>query len=119
MIKLERTGEIIAMQHVVYTGLFEQAWGLRFASQIDECAYVFMMPSPRKIFADNLFVFFDLDMVWLDADMRVIDIDEYVPPFALWVGHKGKALCLIEFAAGVVSEYGIKKGDVLHLDNGK
>ncbi|VVB58581.1 putative ACR [Candidatus Anstonella stagnisolia] len=63
----------------------------------------------------SLFVFFEFDAVYLDANMRAVEIFEKVAPFQPFISPKKDALFLLETPMGYVKRLGIKTGDKLEL----
>ena len=58
-----------------------------------------------------------LDMIWLDAGRRVVDIAESVPPCQAepcpTYAPSGHALYVLEAVAGFASQHGLKRGDTV------
>lgn len=103
-----------ASRVVRFTTSFQRARGLMFRKK-EDAAYVFVFPNERKIAIHMLFVFFPIDVVWIDAKGNVIDIKKRVKPFTPTVFHRGKAQYLIELPAGTVSEHQIALMDTIEF----
>ncbi|MCD8507977.1 MAG: DUF192 domain-containing protein [Candidatus Pacebacteria bacterium] len=62
-------------------------------------------------------MFFDLDIIWLDADGRIVHIYENITPETYPTVFRPliPALYVLEFPAGWVREYGLAAGDVISI----
>ena len=101
---------------VDYTKLCEspgsQARGLMFSGFIDDKALVFDFKKPRSISLHMFFVFFPIDLIFLDSKFKVVELRKSFMPFTLYKSKK-KARYLIELSAGVIEESNTKVGDIL------
>ncbi|MDD5148265.1 MAG: DUF192 domain-containing protein [Candidatus ainarchaeum sp.] len=98
--------------------LADNSWlrlkGLMFENQaVFDYALVFDLPSESVLHATihMLFVFFPIDIVFLDKGKKVVDIVRGIQPFTPSCSPKKPAKFLIELPAGKAS--GIKEGDLL------
>jgi len=76
--------------------------GLRFSFPLRKGeACLFVLPKESRFFSgvDMLFVFFPLDIVWLDSNKKVVDFRK-MKPFCGVAYPKRKAKYVIEFPAG-------------------
>ena len=92
---------------------FELSRGLMFRKNILESneAYIFVLDRERNAAITMMFVFFSIDVVWLDSKFEVIDTKENVKSFSFYTGHKGKAKYFIEMPLNSIKKYSIKTGD--------
>ncbi|KYC44767.1 MAG: hypothetical protein APG12_01098 [Candidatus Methanofastidiosum methylothiophilum] len=92
---------------------FELSRGLMFRKDITGSneAYIFVLNRERKAAITMLFVFFSIDVIWLDSKFEVIDSKENVKSFSFHTGHKGKAKYFIEMPLGAIKKHKIKIGD--------
>ena len=92
---------------------FELSRGLMFRKDISDSneAYVFVLNRERKAAITMLFVFFTIDVIWLNSKLEVIDVKECVKPFSFCISHKGKARYFIEMPLNSVKKYKIKVGN--------
>lgn len=108
------TGEKLVDRVRVAKGLWAQFQGLMFErpSRFDY-ALVFPLPFESRVGASvhMLFVFFSLDLVFLDKAKRVVDKKENFKPFSLNYTPKKPARYFIELPAGLGQ--GIRLGDEL------
>lgn len=93
--------------------IFELSSGLMFKKDISESreAYIFILKKERRATITMLFVFFPIDVLWLNSKFEVIDIKENVKSFSLYVSHKGKSKYFVEMPLGSITKYGFKIGD--------
>ncbi|HNR43946.1 MAG TPA: DUF192 domain-containing protein [Methanofastidiosum sp.] len=92
---------------------FELSRGLMFRRDISESkeAYIFVLDKERKAAITMMFVFFSIDVAWLNSKFEVVDIKENVKSFSFHTGHKGKAKYFIEMPQGSIKKHNIKTGD--------
>lgn len=106
-------GTVIATQVEFADNLLRQTLGLMFRKGIPEdYAMIFDMHSHQYINIHMLFVFFPIDLVYLDSDKRVIDV-RYLKS---WIGHASSRRPVryaIEMPAGSVGKASLKAGDLL------
>ncbi|MBI4912722.1 MAG: DUF192 domain-containing protein [Acidobacteria bacterium] len=105
----------------------ERARGLMYRQNLpkDRCMiFLFEEDGHRPFWMKNCLIY--LDMVWITAEGRIVEMAERVPPPALmWRGadsdlpmYGGKVLArhVVEFQAGTVRRLGLKNGDRLGWD---
>ncbi|MGM5483359.1 MAG: DUF192 domain-containing protein [Nanobdellota archaeon] len=103
---------INTLENIVYLkSIFSKARGLMFRKPIKNEAYIFDFGYERKIPIHMLFVFFSIDVIWVDLNGIVVDIKKNVKPFTPAIYHRGKASTLIELPKGFVDNTGIKLMD--------
>ncbi len=92
---------------------FELSRGLMFRKDISESneAYIFVLGKERKAAITMMFVFFSIDVLWINSKFEVIDTKENVKSFSFHTGHKGKAKYFIEMPQGSIKKHNIKPGD--------
>ncbi|HEY0908385.1 MAG TPA: DUF192 domain-containing protein [Candidatus Paceibacterota bacterium] len=64
---------------------------------------------------------YSIDIVWLDANMKVIHIEKDVAPetYPTVFYPEGAALYVLEFSAGTADRIGLKLGDIASASGGK
>jgi uncharacterized membrane protein (UPF0127 family) len=92
---------------------FELSRGLMFRKDISESneAYIFVLGRERKAAITMMFVFFSIDVVWLNSKFEVVDTKGNVKSFSIHTGHKGKAKYFIEMPLGSLKKHNIKISD--------
>lgn len=101
---LNKTKKMVVEQKVrIAQGFFAQLKGLMFESAKKfDYALVFPLDSEGRISSSIhcLFVFFPIDVVYLDGKKRVVDIRKNVTPFTLFDMPKRPAKYFAEMRAG-------------------
>ena len=97
-VKIKNLGEFKVLRSE-----YEIFMGLRFKKKLNKKKGIIIElseESKNKLIADMLFVFFKLDMAFLDSSKKIIDIRRNVKPFISFIIPKEKAKYLIEMNAG-------------------
>lgn len=85
--------------------MWERATGLMFKKELVDEAYVFAFDSNQKIPIHMLFVFFPIDVLWINSDHEIVDLKKNIMPFTPSVFHKGRAKYLVELPAGTIDKH--------------
>ena len=96
----------------VLRAVWSQAWGLMFRWPRGRFAYVFPFRTPRRIAVTMWFVFYPIDIVFLDANGRILELASNIRPFTHYFP-KARAVVLLEFPAGTLHRHGVKVGQHL------
>jgi uncharacterized protein len=112
MIKNKTKKKIICSNKKILSGIFEKAKGLMFSMPIKDTGYVFVFDTPRRIDLHMFFVFFPIDLLFLDADKRVIEMKNNFLPFTLYYSAR-KANYVIELPNGTVKDTKTELGDAI------
>lgn len=94
----------LASRIVRLTTRAEHIRGLMFRKK-EDAAYLFIFPNERKIPLHMFFVFFPIDILWVNTEGQIIDLKKRVLPFTPSVFHRGKAKYVVELPAGTLSEH--------------
>jgi uncharacterized protein len=102
-------GKIIATGVYYCDSFLSRMKGLMFTKTMKSAVLVF----PRESYASihMFFVFYPLDIFWLDSRRRVVFIKRNVKPFTAEHSSKRKAKYVLELPIGLGN--GIRKGDVI------
>ena len=106
----KRNGKLLASRVEFADSFWGRFRGLMFRSKNSDLALIF--PKTRTI--HTFFVFFPIDLIYTDEEMRVVELREDLQPFS-WYSPKRKSKHLIELVSGKISECDVKLGDVLSL----
>jgi uncharacterized membrane protein (UPF0127 family) len=110
----KKDGTIVASQVELADGLVRQTVGLMFRRNIPESyAMIFDMWLEQRIGIHMLFVFFPIDLVYLDKARRIVDIRRHLPAWYGIAFSRKRARFAIEMPAGSADRSGIGEGDVL------
>jgi len=113
MIKNKANGKKLRMPYEIADTFEKRASGLMFASAPKCILFKFEKTGNYPI--HSLFVFFRFDAVYLDANMRAVEIFERVAPFQPLISPKKDSLFLLEMPQNFVKKLGIRIGDKLEL----
>lgn len=113
--KLKKSdGTIIASEVERADSFLKQAVGLMFRKQIPESyAMLFDMGYEQIMSIHMLFVFFPIDVVYLDKERRIVDVRTRLRP---WIGlswPRKPSQYVIEMPAGTADRFGLKAGEKL------
>ena len=103
---------------IVYCkNVFTQGTGLSFRSKesVKNTAWIFVFKRPRAVSITMMFVFFPIDLMFLDKNKKIVEIKESLKPWSFY-NPKYPACYIIEVDSGVVSKTRIKIGDILEFD---
>lgn len=83
--------------------------GLMFHRKIKDEAHIFYLRKKRREAITMWFVFFPLDILFLDENKKIVEIKENLKPFANYVP-KNKVQYVIELEKGTTNKKNIKIG---------
>jgi uncharacterized membrane protein (UPF0127 family) len=111
---MKSDGTVVASEVEFADTLLKQAVGLMFRRQVPPgYAMVFDMRREQYISIHMMFVFFPIDLVYLDRDRRIVDIKRRLRS---WIGvaiPKRPARYAIEMPAGTIDRYRLREGEEL------
>ncbi|MFH1133513.1 MAG: DUF192 domain-containing protein [Nanoarchaeota archaeon] len=87
-----------------------KALGLMFHRKLKDEAFLFLFKGKQRVSLHMLFVFFPIDVLFLDEKKRVVELKERLLPFAFYSPKKA-ACTVIELPAGTVSRTKTRIGD--------
>ena len=102
-------GKVIAANAELCTSLFSKAKGLMFSKK-SEKALVFDFGKEKRIDLHMLFVFYPIDVIFLNNKLKVVELKENFMPFTFYLSRK-KARYVIETNSGKIRETGTKLGN--------
>jgi uncharacterized membrane protein (UPF0127 family) len=107
----QRTKTVIATQERILTTTREQARGLMFTKKKEFCL-IFHFQNTKKISFHMWFVWYPIDIIFLDNDRRIIEMKERFLPFHTYTP-KQPIKSAIELPKGSIQKGAIKIGDIL------
>ena len=110
MIKNVTNGAVIATEHTLCRSLFSRVRGLMFARKPKTLIMEF--PKEQVIGIHMMFVFFPIDVLWLDKDKKVVAMRKNLKPFSLATPLK-VARYVIEFPTGTIRKNIVALGNVI------
>ncbi len=99
----EKKSEVICSKVIFRRNSFSQGIGLMFHRRIHDEAHVFIFKKPRKIPLTMWFVFFPIDVLYLDKNKKIIEIKEDFKPFTNYYPEKECAY-VIELPNGTIKK---------------
>lgn len=84
MLKNKTTGNILAENVKFCNSVFSKALGLMFSSKDEDTALVFVFDKPKKIDLHMFFVFYPIDVLFLDKDKKIVEIKRNFKPFSYY-----------------------------------
>lgn len=93
--------------------VFCKAFGFMFRFRKPDYALVFVFRSERRADLHMLFVFFPIDVLFLDKNKKIIDIKKKFKPFSYYAP-KAHAKYVIEVPVGRLNKTGV--GDRIDFD---
>jgi len=109
MIKNKRNGEVLAKKHTKICSIFGKARGLMFSRPR---TLVFEFRSAKKVALHMFFVFFAIDVAFLDSKYRIVEMKGRFRPFTVY---NPTELCsyIIEMPAGTFDSTNTRIGDTI------
>lgn len=106
--------KILAHDAKICRSVLLKARGLMFYMKIKGFGLVFEFNLERKRSLHNFFVFFPIDVVFLNKDQEIVEIKERFKPFTMYFP-KQKSKYIIELPAGIIANTGSQIGDVVNF----
>ena len=116
MIKNKTKDTIIAKTAKSCNNELSKATGLMFSKRNSDLGLIFPFKKDISISIHMLFVFYPIDLIYLDKDKKIIEIKENIKPWQFYKP-KNKARYLIEVVACRVKESKTKVGDTITYKN--
>lgn len=92
--------------------IFSKMRGQMFRSYAKNMVFVF--EKEQKVPLHMMFVFFSIDVLFLDSSCRVVELIEGLKPFRFY-SPKNKAKYVVEVPSGVINSNGIKVGTEINF----
>jgi uncharacterized membrane protein (UPF0127 family) len=103
MIKNKTKSFVIIEKAKLCRSVFSKAFGFMFRFKKPDYARVFIFNKERRADLHMLFVFFPIDVLFLDKNKKVADIKKNFMPFSYYMP-KSKAMYVIELPVGVIGK---------------
>jgi len=104
----------IAKKVVFRKNTFSQGIGLMFHKKIVDEAHIFIFDKERNIPVTMFFVFFSIDILFLDKNKKVVELKENFKPFTNYYP-KNLAKYLIELPAGTIKQHKLSVKEQLNF----
>jgi len=113
---LKYNGEQIAKNIEVARTMFRHALGLMFRKSIPyDYSMIFILNKPSQVSIHMLFVFFPIDVIFLNEDKKIICLSRLRP----WVGYKAMEdiKYIIEMKAGTIEIFHLRTGGEMEFND--
>lgn len=111
MIKNKSKNKILVNESKICKNIFLKAKGLMFSRKITDKAIIFPFNKEEKWSLHMLFVFFPIDVLWLNEEKEIVDIKENFKPFSIIAKPKEKASYVIELPYNTIKNTNTEIGD--------
>jgi len=111
MIKNHSKNNTLAGKKELCSSLFSKFRGMMFRRYRPDFGLVFSFKREQDIALHMLFVFFQIDILWLDSKKKVTGIKENAKPFNPYISPDKKAKYVIEVPSGTIKRTGTSIGD--------
>lgn len=111
----KNTGKVLADEVEVMDSFWSRLRGLMFRLSFEDGeALLFEFPEPRKFRVHTFFVFFPIDLAYLNGNLEVLETEGELSPWRVY-SPDSKARFLIELPKGTISELEVEVGDELEF----
>ena len=109
LIKNITKNKILVANSTLCDDIFSKFMGLMFSIK-QKKSLIFQFKKEQKIYLHMLFVFYPIDVLFLDKNKIVVDRKENFKPFSFYISKK-KALYAIELPSGTIKRTKTEIGD--------
>jgi uncharacterized protein len=105
------TGTILAKDYEICESMLSKARGLMFSRRKN---LVFVFGKEQYVPLHNFFVFFPIDVIFLDRNKKIVDLKSSFKPCTIY-NPKHKSQYVLELFDGIISDSKSKLGDRIQL----
>lgn len=106
---------VLTNRHRICDTVFSQAKGLMFSTRIRDFGLFFPLARERKEAVHMFFVFYPIDILFLDPARRVVDMKSNFKPFTAYIPKK-RCMFIVELPVGTIKKSNTTLGDVISLE---
>jgi uncharacterized protein len=99
MLKNISKKQIIVKKTKVCNSIFSKALGLMFSKKSDDLALIFIFEKEQLVPLHMFFVFYSIDVIYLDKDKKVVEIKKSFNPWEFY-NPKNKSKYVVELISG-------------------
>ncbi len=114
MLKNIAKNRIMVSKVKIYDSIFLKGLGLMFSRPLNDECLVLRFKSERIRPLHMYFVFYAIDVLFLDKDSRVVEIKEDFKPFSFYFP-KNRAMFIVEVPLGTAKKASVEIGDVVEF----
>lgn len=106
--------KLISSKIIFCDTFLKKGTGLMFRSKnsVKDAAWLFSFKHPRKVSVTMFFVFFPIDLIFLDKNNKIIELKENFRPFTNYTC-VNKAYSFIELEQGTINKYNLQSNRFL------
>ena len=116
MLKNIAKNRIMVSKVKIYDNIFLKGLGLMFSRPLNDKCLVLRFKSEKIRPLHMYFVFYAIDVLFLDKDSRVVEIKENFKPFSFYFP-KNKAMFIVEVPLGTAKKARVEIGDAVDFEN--
>lgn len=113
---IKKDEKVIASRIVSCDSIFSKAFGLRFKWLKKDSAFVFCFDTSQKVLMDMWFVFYPIDVIFLDSKGVIVELKKRFLPFAFY-SSKRESVTIIELCNGSIDNFSLNVGDRLVINS--
>ncbi len=76
------------MKIIKCESFFSKAKGLMFSRKLKDSCLLFVFPNEKRITLHMFFVFFPIDVLFLNKDKEIVDLKQRLKPFTFYTSKK-------------------------------
>ncbi len=103
---------ILAGESKVYSSTLSQAIGLMFSKKRKDFGLVLIFKKDKIISLHMFFVFYPIDVLFLDSEKRVVEMKENFKPFTDYTSKK-RVKYVVELPSKTISETNTSLNDII------
>lgn len=115
MLKNTTKNALISRETKYCNNILSKAIGLMFSRKQDR-ALIFSFKNEVKECLHMFFVFYPIDVIFLNKDRKVVEMKENFKPFTFYMPKK-KARYIIELLSGSIKKSKTSLGDMINIKN--
>ncbi len=105
---------ILVENQVLRKSPLELAVGLMFHKKLKDTCMIFDLGKEKKVSFHMFFVFFPIDIIFLDGNKRIVDMKENFMPFTIY-NNKSPAKYAVELPEGTIKKTQTRIGDEMEF----
>jgi len=109
-----KSKKIVCTKVIFRNNVFSKGFGLMCHKKIVDEAHIFLFNEKKRVALTMWFVFFPIDVLYLDENKKIVEIKENFKPFKNYYPKK-EAMFVIELPNGTVKEKKLKIEDKLNF----
>ena len=114
MIINKSKNKVLAHNKKVLRTVLAKAKGLMFTRKLEDTGYIFVFSKDQIMDLHMFFVFFPIDVVFLNKSKKVIELKQNFLPFSIYISKK-KARYFIELPKGSIQRTKTQLGDTIFI----